>query len=75
MCKGQGRIVTATVCDHVTPHKGDPDLFWSGPFQSLCTECHNRTKQRIELRGHHDEVDASGWPTDPRHRANRAGAR
>jgi hypothetical protein len=40
----------ATVCDHVVPHRGDVDAFWAGPFQSLCTECHSRDKQRMECR-------------------------
>ncbi|PRD42164.1 HNH endonuclease [Phyllobacterium phragmitis] len=38
------------VCDHVTPHRGDEELFWSGPFQTLCKPCHDRDKQRMERR-------------------------
>jgi len=36
------------VCDHVTAHRGSEELFWSGPFQSLCFSCHNSKKQREE---------------------------
>jgi len=33
----------ATVVDHITPHKGDNDLFWDrANWQSLCESCHNR---------------------------------
>ena len=48
MCKREGRLVMATVCDHVTPHRGDYERFWSGPFQSLCVTHHNKDKQREE---------------------------
>lgn len=48
MCLDAGNRVQASVCDHVTPHRGDPILFWFGPFQSLCAHHHNSAKQRIE---------------------------
>ena len=39
----------ATLVDHIQPHRGDPALFWNWRnWQSLCTPCHNRHKQRIE---------------------------
>lgn len=47
-CLLLGETSLAAVCDHVEPHRGDPDLFWSGPFQSLCKTCHDGAKQRIE---------------------------
>lgn len=47
-CLEGGTETKATVCDHVVPHRGDVEAFWRGPFQSLCVECHNRTKQSIE---------------------------
>jgi 5-methylcytosine-specific restriction protein A len=49
-CRLVGIETQATVCDHIHPHRGDVEAFWSGPFQSLCTECHNRDKQRMERR-------------------------
>jgi 5-methylcytosine-specific restriction protein A len=49
-CGVAGIETAATVCDHVVPHRGNVDAFWSGPFQSLCVECHNRDKQRMECR-------------------------
>jgi 5-methylcytosine-specific restriction protein A len=50
LCEGEGRTTAATVCDHVSPHRGDVESFWRGPFQSLCVHCHNTTKQREEAR-------------------------
>ena len=42
----------ATDVDHIDPHRGDPILFFKGPFQSLCKPCHSRkTMQEIKGRG------------------------
>nr|WP_246414712.1 HNH endonuclease signature motif containing protein [Yoonia ponticola] len=44
MCRGK-----ATTVDHIKPHRGDKVLFWDkNNWQSLCTSCHNRHKQRVE---------------------------
>jgi 5-methylcytosine-specific restriction protein A len=49
MCLADDETVTAAnVCDHITPHRGDEAMFWSGPFQSLCVAHHNGRKQREE---------------------------
>jgi 5-methylcytosine-specific restriction enzyme A len=48
MCKALGQTTAANVCDHLERHGGNPEKFWSGPFQSLCTRCHNVFKQREE---------------------------
>lgn len=48
MCKAEGFIEPATVCDHVIPHRGDVDLFWNGETQSLCTRHHSGAKQAEE---------------------------
>lgn len=54
----------ATVCDHIEPHRGDPELFWNGPFQSLCATHHNSDKQRIEKGGKpRVDIGEDGWPT------------
>jgi 5-methylcytosine-specific restriction protein A len=45
-CRDRGLTVVATVCDHVVAHRGDPDKFFAGPFQSLCKPCHDRDAQR-----------------------------
>ena len=49
-CKGRGNLVRATDVDHITPHKGDRNAFFRGPFQSLCHQCHTR-KTNSERRG------------------------
>ena len=42
-CQREGRIVPANVVDHITPHKGNKQLFWDvNNWQALCTRCHNR---------------------------------
>jgi 5-methylcytosine-specific restriction endonuclease McrA len=70
-CAKRGVVTVATVADHVDPHKGDWNKFALGALQSLCASCHNSTKKIIEARGHGIDIDDDGWPTDPRHPANR----
>ena len=62
MCQAEGIYTAATVADHVTPHKGDPQAFWQGPLQSLCAPHHDRDKQRAEIMDTPLQVDADGWP-------------
>ncbi len=46
-CKKQGKIVAATVVDHIVPHRGDMDLFWDmDNWQPLCETCHNKKTAR-----------------------------
>jgi len=71
MCGEEGRITSATVADHVTPHRGNAELFWYGRLQSLCASHHSRDKQQIEGKGFSTAVGADGWPTHPQHPANR----
>lgn len=41
-CKEKGRLVPATVVDHIKPHRGDLDLFWNEKnWQPLCKSCHD----------------------------------
>lgn len=69
-CQAAGRVTAASVADHIEPHRGDVDAFWSNELQSLCKDHHDGAKQREERRGHSDALDADGWPMDPRHPAN-----
>jgi 5-methylcytosine-specific restriction enzyme A len=69
-CEAQGKTVLANVADHLTPHRGDLDLFWHGELQSLCEPCHSITKQRIETFGFTSAADLDGYPVDPNHPAN-----
>ena len=42
LCEDKHKIVTATVVDHIAPHRGDWLLFWSqANWQALCDSCHN----------------------------------
>jgi 5-methylcytosine-specific restriction endonuclease McrA len=42
----------ALVADHITPHRGSPELFWDeGNLQTLCATCHSSVKQAEEARG------------------------
>lgn len=42
-CKQAGRVMAATVVDHITPHKGDQDLFWdTSNWQSMSKPCHDK---------------------------------
>lgn len=41
--KEEGRLVKATVVDHVKPHRGDKKLFWDeSNWQALCKRCHDK---------------------------------
>ena len=49
-CQSEGKLVPATVVDHIVPHRGDPHLFWDeGNWQPLCKSCHD-TKTMTEDR-------------------------
>jgi 5-methylcytosine-specific restriction protein A len=42
-CQKEGFIVSATVVDHIRPHKGNLNLFWDeNNWQPLCQRCHNK---------------------------------
>lgn len=41
-CLEKGRYETATVVDHIVPHRGDTKLFWDEKnWQALCKACHD----------------------------------
>lgn len=62
MCAEVGDTTAATVCDHIEPHRGDAEKFWSGPFQSLCAAHHSRDKQREENGRKVMRYGADGYP-------------
>ncbi|TCG08365.1 HNH endonuclease [Paraburkholderia steynii] len=42
-CNALGRVLPATVVDHVIPHRGDMRLFWdSTNWQAMSKRCHDR---------------------------------
>lgn len=48
-CEREGRLTPATVVDHIVPHRGDEQRFWSeSNWQPLCASCHSSTKAREE---------------------------
>lgn len=50
-CERLGRARLAIVTDHITPHRGDPAIFWDvDNHQSLCKKCHDQ-KTRNEDGG------------------------
>jgi 5-methylcytosine-specific restriction enzyme A len=64
MCEADGRITLAQICDHIKPHRGNEELFYAGPFQSLCKLHHDSTKQRMEKKNIEIGGDLNGNPTD-----------
>lgn len=49
-CQADGKLTKATVVDHITPHRGDQELFWNqSNWQALCKSCHDR-KTKTEDR-------------------------
>ena len=72
MCKQRGINTPGTLADHVIPHRGDVNAFWLGELQTLCDACHFGIKQQSERLGFRPDVGVDGWPTDPKHPANRA---
>ena len=70
----RGRVVAATVVDHIVPHRGDQALFWdSANWQPLCKLCHDGHKQRLERSGVVAGCDVAGLPLDPTHHWVRRG--
>lgn len=50
-CRAPGCGASATLVDHIMPHKGNQALFWNrANWQPLCTPCHSRRKQAEERR-------------------------
>jgi 5-methylcytosine-specific restriction protein A len=42
-CRAQGRVVPATIVDHVVPHRGDQRLFSdTSNWAPSCKPCHDR---------------------------------
>lgn len=67
-CETDGRMTWATIVDHITPHRGDPILFWNADnWQSLCETHHNAAKQSEEKSGTVRGCDVDGIPLDPDH--------
>ncbi len=59
ICLAAGIFTVATEVDHLTPHRGDLRLFFTGSLQSLCKNCHS-TKTLKEIRGRGSKSFESG---------------
>lgn len=73
-CKAMGKSRPANVANHNPPHREDRRVFFHGPLESVCTDCHNQAIQRAEGEGFRRDLDADGWPSDPSHPFNRKAA-
>jgi len=72
MCAQRGLLTSATVVDHIEPHRGDVDRFWDmDNWQALCAPCHNGLKQSAEKLGYVQGSALDGRPLDPSHPWNR----
>jgi 5-methylcytosine-specific restriction protein A len=70
MCGEQGVTTPAEIADHILPHHGEVNAFWTSPLQSLCKRCHDGPKRQRERRGYDATIGLDGWPIDPAHPAN-----
>lgn len=63
-----GQYVPATLVDHIDPHRGDQAKFWDRKnWQSLCKDCHDGAKQKLEKTGVLVGCNLAGIPVDPNH--------
>ena len=48
LCGAVGAAAKTLVCDHVRGHPANETekMFWAGPFQCVCADCHNRIRAR-----------------------------
>lgn len=72
-CQREGKLTPATVVDHITPHKGNLDLFFNdNNLQSLCKLHHDSSKQKAEIRKINQiGCDINGLPIDEEHPFNK----
>jgi 5-methylcytosine-specific restriction protein A len=70
-CLERGVVTPAIVADHLEPHRGDVNLFYTGELMSLCKACHDSRKRFMEINGYAPDISLDGWPIDPLHPVNR----
>ena len=65
-CLLVGRTTSATLVDHIEPHKGDLKLFFDRTnLASCCDQCHSGFKQRFEETGDGKlGFDLEGYPIE-----------
>ena len=64
LCLSQGIVAEAEVVDHVTPHRGEQELFWNeANWQALCKHHHDADKQAEDNGRVINTIGMDGWPT------------
>jgi 5-methylcytosine-specific restriction endonuclease McrA len=66
-CLRQNRVVPDVLADHLVPFGNSWESFRFGKLQSLCVECHDKSKRFSDRRGYRRDIGPDGWPTDPNH--------
>jgi len=73
ICLSFGRETLATIVDHIQPHKGDVNKFWSiDNWQGLCKHCHDSIKQSQEHGKLLHGANIDGMPIDSSHHWNKS---
>jgi len=63
-CLEREVVTEATEVHHAEAHRGNLDLFYSGPFVSTCKPCHSSRGQREDLGRVTKTFGEDGWPVD-----------
>lgn len=67
-CNDFGRVVAASVVNHIEPHRGDKALaFDPANLESACETCHNVHSDAQDKGKTMAGCDADGMPIDPNH--------
>jgi 5-methylcytosine-specific restriction protein A len=72
ICRQHNEVKASDTVDHITPHKGNKELFWDRQnLQALCSSCHNTIKREIETKGYYTAFNEEGWPVSSEHPINK----
>lgn len=61
-CLSSEIVEPATIVHHKVPHRGDAELFFGGPFESLCKPHHDRDGQLEDKGKTVVRFGSDGWP-------------
>ena len=61
-CLRDNHVEAATVAHHLEDHRGDYNLFFNSPLESLCKECHDKIGSDPEVLGYQRGCDINGKP-------------
>ncbi len=72
ICRRMGKLVAASVVDHVIAHKGNIDTFWDETnWNAICKKCHDSIKQSQEKTNKLLGTDINGRPMHADHPWNK----